>query len=278
MKRILLGLMLTFIVGVSIWIQIVIPEMRGDFYNALIERSSEYVHFFAVFLGSLLFYYIMDSIRPLILSLLGLDIRKYLLKRILRKPVCLEDNADGRLSSDIKNFVETSLSLLLDIVIAFFAILGLVSQVPEQLIIYTVGYTVAVTILAICFNRPLTKAAYNIQSSEQTFRMDIRGHVYNSEDLDVDNVFKPVYNTNYKNAVVLTWFRSFASIKMLLGIIIPFAVLIPVYMSGAIDFKILIQGVTTFDLLVSNTTILVNLYPVITSALASFKRIKELVK
>lgn len=278
MKRFLLGLLLTFIVGVSIWIQIVIPEMRGDFYNALIEKSSDYIKYFSVFLGSLLFYYIMDSIRPLIVSLLSLDIRKYLLKRILKKPVCFEDNVDGRMSSDIKNFVETSLSLLLDIVIAFFAILGLVSQVPEQLISYTIGYTVAVTILAICFNRPLTKASYNIQASEQTFRMDIREHVYNGRDLEIDEVFKPVYVTNFKNAVILTWFRSFASIKMLLGVIIPFAILIPIYMSGAIDFKILIQGVTTFDLLVSNTTILVNLYPVITSALASFKRIKELVK
>jgi len=277
-KKISLSLGLLLVVGVSIWIQIVIPDMRGGFYNDLIEKSPEYTHAFAVFMGALFTYYTIDSIRPFIVGLMGLEIRLWLINKITSKPVCLQENACGRVACDVKNFVDSMFSVVLDVTIALFAVIGLIGQVHPSLFWYTVGYTCLVTLLAFIFNKPLVSTQYNIQASEQTFRGDIRDVIENRSQSKIIDLYSYVYSTTLKCLGVMTAFRTFASIKMLFGVAIPFFVLIPLYMQGIIDFKVLIGGVTTFDLLVSNTTVLVNLYPYITSSLASYKRIRELNK
>lgn len=275
-KKTILALSLLIIIGVSIWIQVVIPDMRGSFYDALMHKDPHYYSFFMVFMGALLTYYVIDSFRPLIVGLVGLETRLWIMEKVTGKPVCMQENTCGRISCDVKNFVESVFTVVLDVTIAFFATLGLIGQVHPALFWYAVGYTVLVTLLALIFNKPLTSTQYAIQASEQTFRTDIRTLLENNGQEKINALYNYVYSTTVKCLGVMTAFKTFASIKMLFGVAIPFFVLIPLYMQGTIDFKVLIGGVTTFDLLVSNTTVLVNLYPYITSSMASWKRIKEL--
>lgn len=275
-KYTLLGIVLLIIIGISIWIQVAIPEMRGAFYGDLVDKNPEYIYSFGVFLVSLFIYYIADSIRPLVMGIMGLKIREILTFKILKRPVCLEENADGRITEDARNFIDISFGLVIDFIIAFCAVVGLIFAVPEALTYYTWGYTIIVTCLAILFNRPLVKTQYDVQAVEQTMRIDVRGNILDNKNNCIKASYSTVWDATVRSLHILTWFRTFASAKMLVAITIPFLVLIPVYMSGAIDFNTMIQGVSTFDLLVANTTILVNSYPLITRALASYKRIKEI--
>lgn len=275
-KYTLLGIVLLVIVGISVWIQVAIPEMRGNFYGDLVGKNPHYIYSFTVFLVSLFIYYVADSIRPLVMGIMGLKIRELLTFKILKRPICLEDNADGRITEDARNFIDISFGLVIDFFIAFCAVVGLIFAVPEELTLYTWAYTIIVTGLAILFNKPLVRTQYNVQKVEQSLRIDVRDNLLDNKNTCIKTSYNTVWDATVKSLHVLTWFRTFASAKMLVAITIPFLVLIPVYMNGTIDFNTMIQGVSTFDLLVANTTILVNSYPLITRALASYKRIKEI--
>ena len=57
--------------------------------------------------------------------------------------------------------------------------------------------------------------------------------------------------------------------------LIPYALLVPMYFADSIGFGEVMKGVSQFDLLVINATILIIMYPKVTKALASYERIQE---
>jgi len=271
----LLILALLAVIGISISMQVALPELRGAFYGNLVDKDPAYITSFCIFIGWLFIYYIADSLSPLIRGRIGLEIRKRWVAKILNKKyLCYGDNTDGRISEDIRTTIDISFSLLVDFIIAACSIVGLVLLVPHELTIWALGYTVGVTLISFIFNSPLITSQYDVQSSEQSFRILVR------KDMSLSDMviagYSYVCTTTMRCLYVMTGFRSFVAIKGLLASIIPFFVLIPMYMKGDIKFETLIQGVSTFDLLVSNTTIIVNSYPSITKALASYRRVKEL--
>lgn len=271
----LLIIALLTVIGISIAMQVALPELRGAFYGNLVDKDPMYITSFCIFIGWLFVYYIADSLSPLIRGSIGLYLRNWWINKILsKKYLCYGDNTDGRISEDIRTTIDISFSLLVDFIIAACSIIGLVLMVPHELTMWAFGYTVGVTLISIVFNKPLITSQYDVQASEQSFRILIRKDMSLSQKVTAGYTY--VCTTTMRCLYVMTGFRSFVAVKGLLASIIPFFVLIPIYMKGDIKFETLIQGVSTFDLLVSNTTIIVNSYPAITKALASYRRVKEL--
>lgn len=119
--------------------------------------------------------------------------------------------------------------------------------------------------IAVKFNPKLTNAEKTVQSTEADFR------TYLSQ-----SALRGANDATIKAARVRSEYFLFTKVQSGVMQILPFIILIPMYMSGIIDLGTVMKHQATFALIVLNAAVLIQYYAVYIAGNASEQRVKEL--
>lgn len=180
----------------------------------------------------------------------------------------------------IRNATELYLEIAVEIFIsASIVIMLIVANLHNTpILVAAVIYTVAASILAALFNKPLINADIGAQSSEGLYRESLSDIANGNGDFSSKAKFVALITSYYEYIKVVMYFTLFSRIKGSLASLIPYILLGSAYFSGTITLGIFMAGVATFELIVVNATILVVLYPKLTKARASYKIVQNFYK
>lgn len=186
-------------------------------------------------------------------------------------------NADQRIQEDTRLATESFIEMLIEIIISAAVIIGLVAQTwgSWHLLGLALGYSAIIMTLALVFHRPMVNSEKDLQRAEADFRFNLASIVMKAKDQCCKKEYKNVVFKYLYFIKVLMGFTLFNKVTGSLVSIIPFLLLVPLFFDGGITLGAVMKGVSQFDLIVLNATILVHVYPRFTKALASHERIVE---
>lgn len=160
-----------------------------------------------------------------------------------------------------------------EVLISASIIIGLVITNYHSTVLMSaaLAYTVVLTIMAALFNKPLTTSESDRQTAEGVYREAISDIANDNGDYSSKAKFLQVINSYYRYINVLMYFTLFSRVKSSAAVIIPYVLLSYDYFSGASTLGQFMAGVATFELLVTNSTILLAIYPQYTKMLAAYR-------
>jgi hypothetical protein len=190
------------------------------------------------------------------------------LKHLREKMPC----APQRIQEDIKLFYQNSINVYTEYAISLGIVLGLASlHLHSPLLLFGAGLYTAISLGIVRFFNPSMRKAENIvQSTETALRDKLR------ETTEIDSEFNAVVYKGIVAGKIRLNFTLFSRLQNILLTIFPYLVLTPLFLSGTINLGQFMEISSTFSLLVLNASILIYLYPQLTTALACSDRIKTL--
>ncbi len=210
----------------------------------------------------------VQSIKPYIITKIALLHRVIRTKKLLDKKVLPEvTNTAQRIQEDIKLSYVNRITVWSEYLISGLILIQLFTMNLHFpiLLASAVLYSIISICIAIRFNPKLTYAEKEVQSTEADFR----------SSLTFTNLFKA--NDMVKKAArIQSEYFLFTKVQSAIMQILPFIILIPLYMSGAIDLGVVMKHQATFALIVTNAAVLINLYTIYIKGGASEHRVKEL--
>ena len=277
----LLALLIT-VVGIEISATVAIPVWREYFFDGVEAKNYDiFVNGLWYFCAIMLAFVFSQGLKTYSIQILALEWRTSLNNMLLKKwkkqlpAKAAVDNPDQRISEDTNIASLLALELVTEVLISLSIILGLVWSMAPDLLIASIVYAALITAIALLFHRPLIDREKMLQRVEANYRFKLAKIVNDGQDREVEREYNAVL-TNFKRLINVTLlFNIFSRTKNNLMNLVPLLMLVPMYFAGDIGFGAIMKGVSQFDLLVINATILVILYPKVTKALASYERIKE---
>lgn len=273
---------LILLIAAEIVATVLIPEWRKYFFNGVEAKNWDVfvsgMWYFTALMGT---FVIAQGFKQFTIQRLALIWRtaltKLLAKRYMRGKMSgkKSDNPDQRIAEDTNIASVLAIELLVEVIISFSIILGLVGHMSSTLLVLSAIYTAVIVGLALLFHRPMVNSEKDLQRAEADYRFKLATIVTKREKESTRALYGSVI-ARFKRLINVTLaFNLFSRAKGNLMNLIPYALLIPMYFAGDIGFGEVMEGVSQFDLLVINATILIILYPKVTKALASYERIKE---
>lgn len=270
------SLFLIFIIALEIFLTCIIPHWKEYFFNVL---SSKDTGSFSVALTY--FFLLMMSLgavqgfKAWVSQKVSLKMREAGNKVLLKtwvKSSNKHKNYTQPITQALKYWTELSVYCFTEVFISASIIVGLVAvNLHNSTIIYgALFYTVLITVVATVFNKPLVTSDSSYQACEGVYRESLSDIDNGNGDFTSKSKFLAVvqsYTLYIKNVM---YFTMFSKLKMSTASIIPFLMLSPSYFEGSITMGDLMAGVATFELLVANSTILLQIYPSYTKFLASY--------
>lgn len=187
------------------------------------------------------------------------------------------DNPDQRISEDTRLSTDLMLSNYIEMAIsgAIVIIMIIQASMHHHMIWLAVGYIALSLAIAKLFRKPLITREIDVQRSEATFRRSLVDIHQGHDDSSSKNKFGEVIK-NVTSIITLTRnYNMFGKFQEQMMYIVPYIVLVPMYLNGVITFGEVMGMSGVFDLLVLNATIIIKLYPNITKSAASWRRIVE---
>lgn len=268
-------LLLTILV-VEIVLTCIIPMWKQYFFDVLNTKdSAEFptalMYFFALMLslGS------VQGIKTWIGQKLAFQIRiagnKTLLKAWVYSPHTTK-NYTQPITESLHNWTNLSLVIFIEVLISASIIIGLVvaNWNSPLIVLGALVYTIIIMLIAIVFNKPLVNSNVHYQSTEGIYRESISDIANGNGDYSSKSKFKEVASAYTKYIRNLMYFTLFSKLKLSTASAIPFILLAPAYFSGSMTLGDFMAGVSTFELLVINSTILLAMYPEYTKMIASY--------
>ncbi len=187
------------------------------------------------------------------------------------------DNLDQRVQEDSRLATEMYIEILIEMVVSFFIVVGLVVQMWGSWLLMGLAllYSAIIMGLTYFFHRPMVDSEKQLQRSEANFRYTLASIVMDLKDRCIKSPYGVVINKYLRYIKIVMGFTLFNKLTGSLVSIVPFLILVPLFFDGGITLGAVVAGVSQFDLMVINVTILIYLYPRFTKALASHERIKE---
>lgn len=272
------------VVITEIVLTVLIPAWRQSFYNLLELKVRDS---FAVNLGYFSALMIglgaAQGLKIWVGQLLSFEFRKagskILLKAWVKGPMEASNYSQAQ-TEGLRNATELYLSIVVEAVISasivIFLVMSNIHNMP--IVVASLIYTAGVSVIAVLFNRPLTKADVHWQEAEGKYR-EALGDIANGRgDFSSKSKFLVVIETYYKYVSTVMCYRLFSQMKGSLASVVPYILLASPYFTGAITLGTFMAGVSTFELIVINATILTVLYPTLTKARASYAIVNKFFK
>lgn len=273
----LLGLLL----GAEILATVLIPVWRNFFFDGIEQKSYEVFHSGLIYFAILMAVFIISQgFKWFAAQRLSLVLREALVNLLYDKWKNVEskvDYPDQRIQEDSRVLTEKSLEVIIEVVISALIIVGLVLQMWGSWLLLglSAGYTLLITLAALFFHRPMVNTDKCLQRKEAGFRLELVKKSLGQGSVNFKKTFESVKASYKRYTNVMLGFTLFSRAKSNFMNLVPFLVLVPMYFAGDIGFGKIMEGVSQFDLMVINATILIILYPRVTRALAGWERIKE---
>lgn len=272
---------LIFIIVVEIILTCLIPIWREQFYNILqtlnvgmFYTSLSYFAALMIGMGA------VQGLKTWVGQLLSFQIRRAATK-VLFKPWVkgkkAVKNYSQAMTEALRNSTELYLEIGVEVIISGAIVVGLiVSNIHNMpVIVASIIYTAAVTLLAAFFNKPLINSDTSWQEAEGSFREAIGNIANGNEDFTSKQKFEMVVGSYYRYIRVVMYYTLFSRVKSSASAIIPYLLMAGPYFSQAITLGDFMASVAVFELIVINSTILTMLYPKLTKARASYRLSKE---
>jgi putative ATP-binding cassette transporter len=278
---IFLSLLLTITIA-EIVLTVLIPVWREIFYSAL-QKFDQPAFWTAMLYGAILMigFGTIQGLKTFVRLKFSFTIREAMSKLFLKTWVYDNKKEDPRFNIALTDAIKISTDNLTDVLVesfvSFVIVIILIINATDQpiLLLAALGYTVVVSLVAYLFNTPLIRTDTELQVAEGHYRNSIAIIAINGGDHTAKNNWLAIKDKFHQYLLVLTGFNLFSRAKGALASLIPYFLLFDEYFSRQIDLGGFMNGVSTFELIVVNTTILVIVYPQITKALASYNICKE---
>ncbi|MBM3619750.1 MAG: ABC transporter ATP-binding protein/permease [Alphaproteobacteria bacterium] len=296
--------MLTLVFGLTlvlVWLEVVFNSWYGRFYNAL-ETKNE-VEFFRELKGFTVIAFGFIAVSALeALAQLGLQLRwrRWMTRRYLARwfthrayyQIELErsaDNPDQRIAEDIRQFIESSISLTLGLLsaivtfVTFVALLWGLSgpltfalgdgpiTIPGYMVWVALIYSVVGTVLAHVVGRRLIPLTFQKEKVEADFRFDLVRARENAEAIALyggERHEAPALRDRFQRVLDIWWSLIKVRVQLAtysisysqIAIIFPFVVAGPRYLAGAITLGTLMQISSAFGKVQSSLSFFVSYY------------------
>ncbi len=262
---------------------ILIPEVQKYFYNVLELKAVDQFVLAITFLVLVNFGLdIIMSFKRWVVLKFAFNTRqgKYLeLKERWLKTKGNQFNFSTALTTALSISTENYITVTVEMIISGIIVAALIVQHSGNMLVLglSLGYTVAVCAIGLLFNKALVSTDRNNQTAEGQHREALISHVNYEEDLSITihSRWNDVALTAMKKFKVIGLFTLFTRFKGTIAGIIGYVLLSPKYFAGTITLGEFMGIVAVFQLIVMNTTYIVNLYPQYTQARASRDIIKE---
>lgn len=272
-KRNIWGYALLLSIFLEVLLTVVIPETKGFFFSVLETKNAALLTFA---LGCYFLNYVLINaqqvIKPYLQTRYSLNLRETNQQFVCEKyhlaiPI---ENPEQRIQEDIKLTITNFIKVWSEYLISGLIVVILIGQNHHNplLVGTAVLYSVISVLIAYIFQPKMIIVEKIVQKQEAQFRKDITILNY--------LLFPEVIKANIASAAIRLKYGLFANLQNAIMVIAPFFVLTPMYFQGTISLGDMMLIATTFDLLVLNMSILINLFPTLTQANASFERVKEL--
>ncbi|HXC50942.1 MAG TPA: ABC transporter ATP-binding protein/permease [Candidatus Limnocylindrales bacterium] len=200
------------------------------------------------------------------------------------------DNPDQRISEDVRNFTENSLSFLLIVLnsgVTLVAFLGVLWGISGLLVAVLFGYAIAGTILSVLIGKRLVRLSFQQYQKEADLRYGLvrvrdnaesiafyRGESREQNDLGA-RLGKVVANTG----LIINWNRRLAFFTTpynYAAFVLPLAVVAPMFMQGRIEFGVVTQAVAAFAQVLAAVSLIITKFEGLSTYLAGVQRLGAL--
>lgn len=275
------AVILSILLAAEIVATVAIPVWRQYFYDGIEAKSYE------VFYSGVLYFFLLMAVfvvtqgfKRYVSQRISLMMRTAITKVLQKKWVRnLEshreiDNPDQRINEDARLVTDLSMQVVVESLISLIIIIGLLFQIENTaLLIMSTLYTCAALTIAWIFKKPMVNTEIELQRREADHRFSLAKIVMGEGDFTSKDKYLAVCQAYLTYIKVYMYYALFHSTKSYLTSIIPLIILVPAYFAGQGSFGDVMKGVSEFELLTINATILLILYPTITKMIASYKRI-----
>ena len=253
-----------------------IPAWRKEFFNIL-EAKQE--HLFA---GSLTFFMFLmlslgaaTGLKVWVGQLVSFAVREVgarLLLKTWAKGPRVADNYTQAMTDSLRAATELYLTIGVEVIISLAIVITLMASNMHNtvIIVSSIIYTIIVSVVAALFNKPLINTDLKLQSSSGKYREALGDIANGNGDFSSKAKFK-VFVIDYYNYIrTVMYFVLFSRVKGSLAVLVPYLLLSTAYFNGTLSLGDFMAGVATFELIVVNSTILLQMYPQLTTARASW--------
>jgi vitamin B12/bleomycin/antimicrobial peptide transport system ATP-binding/permease protein len=279
----LLALLIILSLSVS-GLNITISYVERFFQNALVEKKpDEFWRFLFIYAG------VFVAGTPIVVSYKfvqrKLDIywRKWLTEHFLDRyfsdrayyEIKLDsklDNPDQRIAEDVKSFTNNSiffLRVILGNLIDLISFAGVLWSISKSLTLILITYSVMGTVVTIFLGKRLIGLNFNQLRYEGDFRyglVHVRDHAesiafYRGEDKESAQIKYRVLDVFNNFNLLIRWQRNvdfFTTGYGYLVLILPAAVVAPIYFAGDIDFGAISQAIFAFDRVLNALSIIID--------------------
>lgn len=267
----------------EIVLTVLIPSWRGYFYGIVeAKQAGQVLHACLLFVGLIGGLVVLQSLKTWLKAIMGLSLREIITLMLLNKwnsasTLTKESLSfpDQRINEDAKLCTVLSLGVASELFISGGIVLYLVLTLQNlSLIAYATLYTVVVSIVALLMHKPLVKADINLQIAEADQRFTLSKMVMGHGQETLHEKFQSITGKYRQYVGLLLGYNIFNGLQNNLSILVPFLILLPTYFTGDITFGILMRDIASFELIVINSTILLNLYPQVINMNAAWTRVR----
>jgi ABC-type uncharacterized transport system fused permease/ATPase subunit len=271
MKK-LLFIVLLVLTGEAILTSI-LPYTRGWLFDSLsIKSSAVWTIILIYFFNNLVLYYLQE-IKDFVVLKTSLLFRYNRTHKIIDQKFKDITNIPQRIQEDIKLSYFSRYTVYAEYYVSGIILIHLVIlnlSVP-LLVVLSIGYAFISILIALLFNPKLTKAEVIVQQSEANYRRSLMDS-FNLQPLTIANL------ACITAGKIRLGYGLFNQLQLTLILILPYVVLIPLYLHGIISLGTLVKHQTTFSLIVVNAAILIQYFPTLIQGKASEKRVKEMLE
>ncbi len=189
-------------------------------------------------------------------------------------------NPCTRLNDDTRVATEEALKVFVEIIISVSIVAGLLFTIWKWPVLFwtAIGYSAVSISLAMLFRTPLIRSKYDLLNKEGEHRIALTKISMQQGDYTSKTKWELLRGAYRKYINVCRNYKLFNAVQSAAMYTIPFIIMAPDYFAGHITLGDVTQGTLTFDLLVLNATIWVQLYPQVTEAQTAFIRVHEFYK
>ncbi len=205
------------------------------------------------------------------------------------------DNPDERMAADVSSFCSSTVSLTLAIIGAIFQFCSfflILLAISPKLVMIVLAYSAIGTLLTVLLGRRLVSLRFNQLRKEADFRYNlihVRTNVesiafYQGEEQEKQHVLARFRDALQNFHLLIGWQRNLGFLTTYYGylvVLVPAAVIFPLFASGAVEFGVLTQAELAFGQVLAAVSIIVTsfddfaAFTAITKRLGAFKDVLE---
>ena len=200
------------------------------------------------------------------------------------------DNPDQRISEDVRNFTVSSLSFLLIALNSLMTLVGFISVlwlISGKLVVIMVVYAVVGTGVSVLIGRKLVRLHYHQYEKEADFRyalVRVRDNAesiafYRGEKREHLDLFNRLTTAVVNMRLIILRNRNlafFTNSYNYLALVLPVAVVAPMYMNGQVEFGVVTQAAGAFGTVLTALSLIITQFGGLSAYLAGVQRLGSL--